>query len=443
MLKRDRFAYPTLIFIFLSCFSFVALGLERHETYGLMLTFFAMYFSYFWIVRDQRISFREIAWIGIAARLILFFSLPVLSDDFYRFIWDGRLIDLGIDPFAKLPADLVEDAAMRQSNELFKLLNSPNYHSIYPPLNQFIFYLASAITDSYLISVNIIRFVVLSLEILGLYLLAGSPGLKDRKYLALYFLNPLLILEGVGNVHFEVIVAFFLLLFIYLFHKSRYFLSGTALGLAIATKLLPLIFLPYIFLRLWWKKGLFITLVAILVALLTFSPFLFFWDTDGLFQSIKLYFNKFEFNASIYFLAREMGYWQKGYNQIAQIGPLMAILSFLTILIVSLWTSYRKVKMSEALMWILTAYLLFATTVHPWYILPLILLGTLSGYYYPFVWSAAILVTYTGYTLKGYQLSSIWVLFEYFLVIGTMIFEIWKNYETNKSAHHTVDNDAV
>jgi hypothetical protein len=442
MQKRDRFAYPTLIFIFLSCFFFLAVGVERFQTLTLMLTFFAMFFSYFWLTAVEKLRDHIALIVGIAARLVLFVNLPVLSDDFYRFIWDGRLLHEGIDPFSMLPSDVVRRNIPGLDQHLFSLLNSPEYFSIYPPLNQLLFYLA-ATAKSLLTSVNVLRSILLLCEIATFFLLKRIVGDPRSKALAMYFLNPLLILEGIGNLHFEVLVVFFLALAFYFLKRSKLAMAGMGMGLATATKLLPIIYLPYLFLRFAWKRGILITTIAMLTALASFAPFLLNWDTDGLVNSVGLYFNKFEFNASIYFLAREIGYWKTGYNQIAQIGPFLSVVSLLSIITVSIWAGYRKLSISEGFLWILTIYLLFATTVHPWYILPLTLFGVLSGYYFPIVWSGAILITYAGYTTSGYQLSIIWVLIEYFLVIGTMILEIWRKHAANNSHHYTDYDHAV
>jgi hypothetical protein len=52
----------------------------------------------------------EVALIGAALlfRLLLLFAVPALSDDFYRFLWDGRLSLEGINPFLYTPRQLIQ-----------------------------------------------------------------------------------------------------------------------------------------------------------------------------------------------------------------------------------------------------------------------------------------------------------------------------------------------
>ncbi len=47
--------------------------------------------------------------IGLALvfRLIFLFATPNLSQDFYRFIWDGRMILEGLNPYLHLPQTFI------------------------------------------------------------------------------------------------------------------------------------------------------------------------------------------------------------------------------------------------------------------------------------------------------------------------------------------------
>ena len=82
--------------------------------------------------------------VAVVARLLLIGAFPQLSDDIYRFIWDGRLINQGVNPFAQLPAYYMQEGTQLPglSPELFAQLNSPEYFTIYPPVAQAIFALA-------------------------------------------------------------------------------------------------------------------------------------------------------------------------------------------------------------------------------------------------------------------------------------------------------------
>ena len=243
-----------LIGILYSCgLIYIAYFLQRTDTLPLLLTYGFLFllclFSYF---LGKKVP--VLYWIGLAIflRLLLIQSIPNLSDDFYRFIWDGRLWLGGEHPFTHLPSWYMESGIPLLpgiSHELYQKLNSPNYYTIYPPLNQAIFALAAYLSPhSILGSVIVMRIPLLLAEAGSLFLLLKllKPAHKSCHLLILYALNPLVILELTGNLHFEALMNFFLLLALYLYRQYRHtmqkkLLAETALAFAasIAGKLLP------------------------------------------------------------------------------------------------------------------------------------------------------------------------------------------------------------
>jgi hypothetical protein len=84
------------IFVCLYC-----LLLERTDFLALLFSFD---YSFFLLTKSNRKNnFNFLILISVLFRLLFIFSLPNLSQDFYRFIWDGRLILLGLNPFTNLP----------------------------------------------------------------------------------------------------------------------------------------------------------------------------------------------------------------------------------------------------------------------------------------------------------------------------------------------------
>ena len=75
------------------------------------------------------------SWIilGIAAmiRIMLVFRPPELSNDIYRYIWDGLQTTQGINPYALAPAEA--HPAPHEEAHLLSLINHPNLVTIYPP----------------------------------------------------------------------------------------------------------------------------------------------------------------------------------------------------------------------------------------------------------------------------------------------------------------------
>ena len=365
---------------------------------------------------------------AILFRLILLFAMPQLSDDVYRFVWDGRLLAHGYNSYLYLPSHILHTpiaVACGLDEGLFRQLNSPNYFTVYPPLNQALFGLASWLSPTSLLgNVVWLRVPIILAETGSLWLmirLLRRLGMNPNLALV-YGLNPLVILELTGNLHFEAVMIFFTLLAAWLLVNQRWALSAGMLALAIGTKLLPLLLLPLVIRRIGWKPGiLYSVLTGVLTAAL-FAPFASLELVRNVFSSINLYFQKFEFNASVYYVLRAIGYWIKGYNAIERIGLWLSITTTLSIL----WIAFRWRRPSAAvqLVAILTLYLGFATTVHPWYVTTLVAASVFAPFRYPLVWSALIPLSYFTYYVQPYQ-ENLWLtIVEYGLVLVVAIPEV-------------------
>lgn len=366
-------------------------------------------------------------------RLLLLFATPQLSDDIYRFVWDGRLLAHGYNPYLYLPNQLLNTpiaAVCGLDNSLFRQLNSPNYFTVYPPVNQVLFgmgsYMAPGILpDSFIANVIWMRIPLVLCEIGSLWLMVKIlRRLRINPNLALlYGLNPLVIIELTGNLHFEAVMIFFSLLAVWLLMQNRLLLSAGALALAIGTKLLPLLLLPLAVHYLGWRKGVLYSLLTGVVAAALFAPFASVELVRNVLSSINLYFQKFEFNASVYYVLRAVGYWIKGYNAIERIGFWLSITTTLSIL----WIAFRwrTVPVSVQLIATLTLYFAFATTVHPWYITTLIAASVFTRFRYPVVWSALIPLSYYTYHTQPYN-ENLWLTTaEYAIVVVVLIAELW------------------
>ena len=416
--------------ILVACFSIYTFSTSREQS-GLMVMLFASAFAcylYATIIDQERDRYWW--WIGIGLRLILFLSLPILSDDYFRFIWDGRLLNAGINPFESLPADQLSKGIPGIDQTLFEQLNSTAYFTIYPPLNQFIFWLSAWLFPNSLMgSVTVIRGFVFLADIgnfLLLRKLAKVYQLKSRVAL-LYFLNPLVILEFTGNLHFESVMIFFILLAVYLLERKQSNAAAVSIGLGIISKLLPLMYMPAMMKYLRLNKLIIFYLITGVVVIISFIPLLSMDFLEGMSSSIDLYFRKFEFNASIYFVARAVGYAFTGFNAIAYIGPLMGLLTISSMVGYLLINRKKPVTIAETLLFTHFFYLLFATTVHPWYITTLLALTVLTRYRFAMVWSGMAFLTYLGYHADGFSLPN-WVLYvEYLSVFAYLMYEILRN----------------
>jgi hypothetical protein len=400
--------------------SLVFLGfIPEQDDFIYIITSFAVAFSaYFYLIKGSEFSTKHLVIIAIAIRVVMIFAFPNLSDDIYRFIWDGKLLHLGENPFLYLPSEYVKTSIDPVFQELYPLLNSPDYYSIYPPFAQLIFYLS---TFSWMAPELLIKIFLLLAEVGTIYFgykLLLAMNIEVRNILW-YALNPLIIIEIMVNIHFEGFMVFFFLLFLYFLKVNDLNKAAVAIAFAIGAKLIPLLFLPYFLFQWPLKRAIIFYLKVGLVLTLLFLPMLI--QLGGFTESLDLYFRKFEFNASIYYLLRELGELYKGYNMIAKIGPYMAVAVFCFVMILA----YKTKDLIKFCLFALTVFLLLSTTVHPWYIALGVVLSVFMKPKYAILWSGLIVLSYAKYGLSEtwyYLLISI----EYITLFIYIFFE-WKS----------------
>jgi len=417
----------------------IAYGIQRPETFKLLTVYSVIFGSYLYLVsQKEKFSIKHIIWLGTFFRLIFLFSIPALSDDFYRFIWDGRLWFNGINPFAELPTYYMNNPSLAPkgiNQALFHLLNSPTHYTVYPPIPQFINWIAAWLaTDSIWLSGVIMRIALIMAEIgtLILFPILLKAYSIDKRNIIWYALNPLIIIELVGNLHHEALMVFFIMLFLVNHQQGKTYGAAFALAMSVAAKLLPLMFLPLILLKMNVKQNIKFILSFGISLLIVFAPLLDAAFFRGIENSLLLYYQHFEFNAGIYYAFREVGYWLNGYNMIALIGKIFAFSAMISILILTVISYKKKWNISNSMLWISTVFALFSLILHPWYISLIILFGSMTNYRFGILWSLLIMGTYTGYTATWFEEVMIVVAVEFIAVIAYIYYELRKNIVTLK-----------
>ena len=410
----------------------IGFDLDRSDTNLLIFSFSGLFLTFI-LIMFQDISIRSIFLIGIIFRLILLFSIPNLSQDFYRFIWDGNLQLIGLNPYLYSPNQLFNsDYLFYLASDLFQGMGSisnENY-SNYPPVSQFVYFISAYFGKNNLFfSIIILKIIIIFSDIGIFYFLCKLFNLLKLpiKRVGFYFLNPLIIIELTGNLHGEGIMLFFFLAGIYMLIKNRFFTSSLLFSISVATKLITLMLIPSIIKR-NKKNNLKFYISFILFFIVLWIPFLEKNLYLNYISTLMLWFNKFEFNASIYYLIREVGFYIKGYNIIQE----YSIVSILILISVIIYFSFFKENKSikdilTSQLFILSLYFFISTTVHPWYLISLVTICLFTPYFYPILWSGLIFLSYTSYGSEGFEEKPLMIIIEYLLVFSFFIFEIKGN----------------
>lgn len=397
---------------------------DFQSTLGLFVLLFGLMFLIF-ALSEEKTPWFFIFIAGLLIRFSLFLAIPQWSDDYARFLWDGELVRMQENPYSETPRQFLENHPVEASvmlEQLFPLLNSPDYYSVYPPMNQGVFWLSARASDGLIangiISLRLLLFLA-EIAVFMLFIRLLKAFQLPQKLVILYWLNPLVILEITGNLHFEGLVLLLLLASVLALEMKRIPLAGGFWGLAVGMKLVPLILLPALisFKKIRESKPIWISVFLALV--FSFGWLLMDSAWVNFFKSLGLYQGKFEFNASVYYLLREVGFWMVGYNTIAD---LTKVLSALTLALV-VYFSWKK-KPSTLLelldLWVLIylIYLVLQPLVHPWYLIPAFGLSLLTGRNTFLIWSFAAIFSYQAYGSDPVQERPVFLALEYLFVLG-------------------------
>lgn len=411
-----------------------AYHLERTDFIKLLTLFVALFFFCFKLIQFQKLNFKFLLGLGVIFRFVFLFTEPNLSQDFYRFIWDGHLVANTINPYLHTPNELIKNMAtiIPNANQLYEGMGSlsAKHYSNYPPLNQLIFGLAALIGGKSIFGSLVVMRLTIILADLGIFYFARKllKNLnKSPQLIFWYFLNPLVIIELTGNLHFEGVMLFFFISSMFLLSREKWKWAAVILACSISIKLVPLLFLPLFLRYLGWKKSIVFYVIIGITSLLLFLPFYTPEFIDNYTKTLSLWFSNFEFNASIYNVVKRIAvqFDAKPWELIKVYGKITPIL---TILMVMFFTFLPKRKdlnrVLASMMWVLTIYYFISTTVHPWYCIFLVLLAIFTSYRYAILWSAAIVLSYFAYSQTDFK-ENLWLLtLEYCSVYGFLFYEL-------------------
>ncbi len=211
------------------------------------------------VLRSEELTdkqIRRVGWLivlcGLVARLTLFGSQPILENDYQRYLWDGAVAAQGINPYESSPATILRDGAsgaltplLENGGETLERIGHKHLTSIYPPVAQATFAIAY-LTAPW--SLDAWRLVLLAGDLVTLILLLELLDLagRSRLWVAIYWLNPLVLKEAFNSAHMEPILLPFVLGSLLLAWQRRSTLAAAALALAAGIKVWPLIIAPVV-----------------------------------------------------------------------------------------------------------------------------------------------------------------------------------------------------
>jgi alpha-1,6-mannosyltransferase len=348
--------------------------------------------------------------LALAWRVPMLLAPPEPAADVRRYVWDAHLIRAGLSPYAVVPADPA--FAHLRTAESWPL-NNPDVPSPYPPGAQLLFLAATMLSES----VRAIKVAALVCDALlafvvwrSLLAAGANPG-----WLLAYLWSPLVSLEVARHGHLDVAGALLVAFAAFALARGRALVGSIAFALSVAVKPLPIVLLPLLWRRVSPRHA----LAGVTLLLALYLPF---WDRSRIpIGSAADVIDRFRFNGPIF----------SGVASLA--GPAVATgFAVAAGLVVAVWARRRlSLASPEAWAWPMSAALVCAPLVYPWYLLWLAPFLVTAQTMPLTIWSVSILSTYVVWRLVGVPWAvPVWaLLIEYGALLGAALW-LWRRRST-------------
>ncbi|MFA3782238.1 hypothetical protein ABRY23_04155 [Melioribacteraceae bacterium 4301-Me] len=353
--------------------------------------------------------------VGLLIRLSFISTMPIGSDDVYRYMWDGKVQAHGINPYLYTPDN--SKLNYLHSELLPASINFKNLKTVYFPLSQWFFLVAYSVSGESIWGYKLLLFICELFTIIVLLKLINSFELKNKLVL-FYALCPLPIIQFAVDSHLDGFGLPLLILSIFFYAKNKKIIALIFLGLSLSIKPVGLMLIPILFLNeKKWYDRIKAVLIPSAVLFVQFLPYMF---TANPFEGLFIFAENWTFNGSAFQI---INYFINN-NQVSRI--ISGFLLLLSVLPIYL----GKLNFNAKIYYAVLLLLIFSPVVHPWYITWLAVLLPI----YPAVSGVlfASLSSLTAVTIMNYQLYGIWkdywqvLTVEYTPVIIFLIIELIK-----------------
>jgi len=285
--------------------------------------------------------------VALALRAALVATPPTLSDDLYRYVWEGRVLASGSSPYAHAPLDpalaLLRDAA------IFPRVNHPELSAVYPPLAEAGFALVARVRDTPLAFKLWVLLHDLALcALLAWWCAARGGSAWDA---LVYAWNPLVVAEYAGSGHHDPTGILWLVLALALTERRRATGAAASLAASVMVKLVALPAWPFVA-RAWPVRvriAATLSLVALLAGYVAFA--------SGPGSGLQAFAEHWRHNDSLFgLLAFRAG------DRAARLVAGALLLVLVGVLL------YRRAPAIDATRLVLRAGLLLGPVLHPWYL---------------------------------------------------------------------------
>ncbi|GAB4517763.1 MAG: hypothetical protein Kow0047_29420 [Anaerolineae bacterium] len=354
------------------------LGDLRQHTVGFEIAFLAAFGLYgvatAWALRTEQPSLAEtMAIVGFSAAFcaIVIWTPPTLSDDMYRYVWEGRIQAHGFSPY-ELPPNAPELTALRDA-AIWPRINRKAAVTVYPPLAQLTFQGLWRVWPDQVRWFQLVM--ALGGLIGGMLLIPLLTALGRSPARALIYLwSPLLIFELAHSAHVDGLILP-LLIGAWLAHtRGREGIVGVMLGLATTIKFYPALLLPSLWRREDRRARWVMPAAFIATVILIYAPFV--WRAgDRVLGFLPSYFQE-RFNMGAASVLIRL-FSRLGVDpDLAVLAATLSALAVISLAFVLRPATGLEQRIRRGI-WLIGTYTLLTQNLFPWYmlwVLPLVAL---------------------------------------------------------------------
>lgn len=330
-----------------------------------------------------------VIWIGaVLFRALALAAAAGLSDDLFRYLWDGKVLLHGVNPY-RYPPSAEALAGLRDG--LWSSINHPDLPTIYPPLCMPVFAAVRAISGT--VPAWKLAMVCFDLAAGFVFLRGLRAAGRPATWVVLYLWHPLVVVEFAGSGHVDAVGLLLLALGFLFWARGRWFRSGLSLTLAGLVKFFPWVAVPLFARRLgrrWWLLPLPVALLYLVFAQGGVNPL----------GSLRTYAAIWRSNDFLFgLLVRDPHPTPEALRHAKEI---------VLVLVALLWVGLAAFRrpLPSAYGWTVGVLLLLSPVAHPWYVLWLFPAILFAGQPAWWIWSLTAFLAYAP--LPGYLAGGVW-----------------------------------
>lgn len=392
-----------LVFLLLAAYGLLGYLIKPNDILYISIILGVVFSIYFYLISftHDKNEVSTLLWFSMIFRLVFLFAIPIFSVDYIRFLFDGKLILNGFNPYLYSPEQVLAGNTIVPSNlfaDFFSGLATNKKYSLAFPLVQYF-----KVLPAYFVEINpIISLVLLRLPILiaDFILFKFLIKLLDKLSLSyngilVYALNPLVIIGLMANISFIGVMLCLFVVGLYFLIQNKWIHALVLITASSVFSVFSVVLLPLIFKKIGLAKSIiFMVLIAIIITLFSI-PFYQTGMIDVLIANLKSNISTPKFNFGL----TNVFEWFTGKSHI--IIPVLFLLALFSISIsrANDWGSVIK-----GMMFCVTTVILLSFNIKPHYFIILVLFSSLiQEYNYAIIWSLIAFVNYANFALKFEQ----------------------------------------